>query len=258
MCIVRGALGVQTNDIGSVTASQNGFVEGTAVSCDGESGGPLWIWNGSTAQAVGIVTGPGTSDLQLTSSDVTTIQGLEAIPILTLANSSLRVTAGGSVAMGINVVPVDSDDTVSVTISGLPGFETITAGDGHLVAKHGGSYTFTAADVSSGLTLNSSFRGKGHPVNALTVTATNSTAGESATSSPQFITVTDPPATATPPNAAQSFAAQLSQSVLNLGQSMASFGAARSSSADSFATTLSASVQSMDQILATPHMHAAV
>ena len=33
------------------------------------------------------------------------------------------------------------------------------------------------------------------PVNDLSVTATNSTAGESATSLPQIITVTDPPAT---------------------------------------------------------------
>jgi len=52
--------------------------------------------------------------------------------------------------------------------------------------------------------------------------------------------------------------AQLNQSVLNLAQSIASFGAARSTSADSFATTLSASAQSMDPILAMPHLHAAV
>lgn len=79
------------------------------------------------------------------------------------------------------------------------GFETITADDGQPpVKKIGANYTFAAADVNNGLTLHSSFRGTGHPVNALTVTATNSTVGESATSSPQTITVTDPPAP-TPP-----------------------------------------------------------
>jgi len=42
--------------------------------------------------------------------------------------------------------------------------------------------------------LISSYNGSGHPTNALTVSATNSTAGEAATSASYTINVTDPPA----------------------------------------------------------------
>jgi hypothetical protein len=104
--------------------------------------------------------------------------------------------------MGISVTPVDSDDAVFVGITGVPSFETITAGDGHLVPKlPGGSYIFTAADVNTagGLTLHSSYRGTGHPVNKLIVAAANTTAGElAATIPPKTIRVTDPPVTITP------------------------------------------------------------
>jgi probable HAF family extracellular repeat protein len=123
------------------------------------------------------------------------------------APSSLTVPAGGSTPMGITVSPTDSDDTVSVTISGVPLFESITAPSGDTVTSqlvHGGgkgdTLTFTiSAPVGqsiSGLTLNSSFAGKGHPVNTFTVTASNSTSGETGTSAAQTITVTDPPASA--------------------------------------------------------------
>ena len=94
-------------------------------------------------------------------------------PKLTIANTSLTVPAGGSVPLAIQVAAL-------VTISGLPrGFETITANNGHLpITQDGSSYTFAAADVNYGLALSSSYKGNGHPVNTLTVTATNTTAGE--------------------------------------------------------------------------------
>ena len=78
-------------------------------------------------------------------------------PTLTIANHWLAVTASGTISLPISVQPNDTDDTVSVKISGVPNYETITAGDGHIVSKKDGSYTFTAADILSGLTLNSSF-----------------------------------------------------------------------------------------------------
>ena len=84
-------------------------------------------------------------------------------PKLTITDHSLSVAASGSVLLPISVTANDADDTVSVKISGLPSFETITAGDGHAVAKMGDSYTFTLADVQSGLTLHSSFDRKDHP-----------------------------------------------------------------------------------------------
>jgi hypothetical protein len=55
------------------------------------------------------------------------------------------------------------------------------------------TWTFTAADVSSGLTLHWDTR----PTATLTVTAINSTPGEAASSTPHTIVVTDPPAIAT-------------------------------------------------------------
>ena len=113
---------------------------------------------------------------------------------------NLTVTPGGSIALGINAAPVDSDDSVSVKISGVPKFEQITAPSGDVVTstKNGPTYTYTisapAGQAVGGLTLISNYTGPGHPTNALTVSATNSTAGEAATSVSHTINVTDPPA----------------------------------------------------------------
>jgi V8-like Glu-specific endopeptidase len=194
----------QSNDIGTVTPTlvPGAFVEGTVTSYKGDSGGPLWVYNGSTAQAVGIVSGALSlsgaldSDVQLTAADWQQIQNWENVPILQLP-SSLSVTPGQPAQMGIVVTPADSDDTVSVTISGVPKFETVTAGPGENVTHKGSSYTVRATipGVSiSDLTLSSSFKGNGAPVNDLSITATNVTNGETATSSSQIIAVTDPPA----------------------------------------------------------------
>ena len=113
---------------------------------------------------------------------------------------NLTVTPGGSIALGINAAPVDSDDNVSVKISGVPKFEQITAPSGDVVTstKNGPTYTYTISaptgQAVGGLTLISNYTGPGHPTNALTVSATNSTAGEAATSVSHTINVTDPPA----------------------------------------------------------------
>jgi hypothetical protein len=113
--------------------------------------------------------------------------------VLSIAHHSVSVPAGGTVALPIRIAEFDSDDTVSVTISGLASYETVTDKFDDTVFS-GSSITLSAAEVNSGLTLHSSFSGSGHPVNTLTVTATNTTAGESATTPPQTIRVTDPPA----------------------------------------------------------------
>ena len=125
-------------------------------------------------------------------------------PILTIANSALNVNAGGSVALGITATPVDPDDRVSVKISGLPSYETITAPSGDTVSRQFNllslSYTYTITESASaagtplaGLTLTSRYTGTGHPVANLTVTASNITSGETASSASQALKVTDPP-----------------------------------------------------------------
>jgi hypothetical protein len=126
-------------------------------------------------------------------------------PALTISNTSLTVAAGGSVALGITATPVDVDDRLRVQISGLPSYEVITAPSGDNVSRArqaNGTYTWTITEASSaagtpltGLTLTSQYTGTGHPVATLTVTASNITSGETATSASTTLSVTDPPAT---------------------------------------------------------------
>jgi autotransporter passenger strand-loop-strand repeat protein len=134
--------------------------------------------------------GSGTS-----ANSAATAPVVDPAPTLTIGNLSLFVAAGGSVPLPVSVASFDSDDKVSVTIAGLPAFETITdALDKKTFA--GASVTLTAAEVNSGLTLHSTYGGSGQPIDTLTLTAAN-TAGESSTSAAQTITVTDPPSTQT-------------------------------------------------------------
>src|SRR6266404_3267906 len=128
-------------------------------------------------------------------------------PTLTITNAPLNVTAGGSVPLGITASPVDSDDTISVKISGVPTYETVTAPGGDTVTSSlqaDGTKTWTVTESASttgapltALTLSSSYTGSDHPVATFTVTASNTTPGETATSAAQTITVTDPPAITT-------------------------------------------------------------
>ncbi|WP_296711718.1 hypothetical protein [Rhodoblastus sp.] len=125
------------------------------------------------------------------------------------APNKLSVSPNQPASMGITASPVDSDDMLSVKISGVPLFESITAPAGDTVTRQlvhgrgkGDTLTFTitagtAGQAISDLVLNSTFPGKGHPVNTFTVTASNSATGETGTSAAQIITVTDPPASAT-------------------------------------------------------------
>jgi autotransporter-associated beta strand protein/probable HAF family extracellular repeat protein len=122
-------------------------------------------------------------------------------PALTVP-SSLSVSPGGSIPMGITATPVDSDDTVSITINGVPNYETITAGPGEIVSQNRKSSTYTIVSTTPGasitdLTLTSSYKGKKSVGSTFTVTASNTTGGETATSLSKPVTVTDPPILAT-------------------------------------------------------------
>jgi hypothetical protein len=123
-------------------------------------------------------------------------------PALMISKSALTVAAGGSIPLGITATSVDSDDRLSVTISGVPSYETITAPSGDTVSKvhSNGTYTWTITENSSatgqtisGLALKSNYKGTGHPTATLTITASNVTSGETATSAAETILVTDPP-----------------------------------------------------------------
>ncbi len=134
----------------------------------------------------------GATTISNASSATTAVKA--AAPVLTIANNSLSVTAGGHVPLGVSVRVPETGDTVKVKIAGLPSYETITdALDGKTF--RGSSVTLTAAQVDSGLTLKSSYTGTGHPVATLTLTATNGASSAAlTTTAAQTLTVTDPPA----------------------------------------------------------------
>jgi hypothetical protein len=139
--------------------------------------------------------GSGTSANSAATAAVT-----DAPPTLTISNHAITVAAGGSVALPITEATSDTDDTLTLSIAGLTSYETITDKHDSTVFS-GSSVTLTSAEVSSGLTLHSSYTGTGHPVNTLTVTANNTTSGEAVSSASQTITVTDPPPSSPVPTA---------------------------------------------------------
>jgi beta-glucanase (GH16 family) len=118
-------------------------------------------------------------------------------PTLNVSSPSLDVAAGGSARLGVSVGAVDSDDALSVSISGVPRYESITAaGATAVVSGHGSTYTFNAlpaSDWNNGLVLHSTYTGTRHPTAVLTVAASNATTGETSTAASRTITVTDPP-----------------------------------------------------------------
>jgi hypothetical protein len=117
-------------------------------------------------------------------------------PVLTVADPTLSVSPGGTVSLGIGVSVPHAGDNVTVNIAGLPRYETITDNLDHKTFS-GSSITLTAAQVNSGLTLASNYKGHGHPTATLTATATDNT-GTPVTSAAQSIVVNDPPATTAP------------------------------------------------------------
>jgi hypothetical protein len=103
----------------------------------------------------------------------------------------------------MSVTPANPGDKATVTISGLTAYETITDALDHITFS-GNNHTLSAAEVNSGLTLNSTYTGSGRPVNTLTITAAVTTAVGTANSAAKTVSVTDPPvttiATAAQPN----------------------------------------------------------
>jgi YVTN family beta-propeller protein len=196
----------------------------------------------------------GGNNLDLTSlSAVPTYSGpavdqdkVAEVPSLT-TSGNVTVSAGGSKPLGITVMPNDSDDTVSVKISNVPSFETITAPSGDVITRNGNTYTITAptGQAINNLMVHSSYNGKGHPQNTFNITATNLTVGETATAA-SSIKVTDPPPTTpgvTPPS--------LERVVALFNQFMAA--GLPGQNGISVTTPLSQIVANEQQFLAQPH-----
>ena len=95
---------------------------------------------------------------------------------------------GTAIPLTITATPVDGDDVLSITISGVPLDATLSAGTNN----GGGSWTLTAPQLS-GLKINA-----GETAATLHVTATNTTTGEVASSATSDIAVTVNPLAETP------------------------------------------------------------
>jgi hypothetical protein len=171
-----------------------------------------WSVNVTSAQATALADGSYTvianvsdkaGNLALTATRILTVDEdkLAEVPTLTISNTSPTVPAGGSVALEITATPVDSDDKLSVKISGVPSYESITAPAGDAVTSSlqlDGTYTWAITEGTpgtplTGLTLASHYTGTGHPTATLSVMANNTTSGEAAASVSQSMTVVDPP-----------------------------------------------------------------
>jgi beta-glucanase (GH16 family) len=127
-----------------------------------------------------------------TTAPPTTSPGIPSVyrPVLTVDDNSLSVNRNGTVDLGLNVRTPDPNDAVTVNIQGLSRYTTITNNLDDQVFR-GDNVTLSAAQVESGLTLHSAYRGWGQPVTSLsaTATATDPLTGASATSATQTLTV---------------------------------------------------------------------
>jgi autotransporter passenger strand-loop-strand repeat protein len=157
----------QFSDIGSVTAVNGVLAEQTVVSYPGMSEGPLWIYDGSTAYAVGIVsegysipTNAG-DDVQLTPADYQLIQTWEnTFPPQVLASactvtfgqsvSNVTVVNGGDLILAggtANDTTVSSGGTLDVLSGGIADPTTIYSGGLEVVSAGG---TDSGAQISGG------------------------------------------------------------------------------------------------------------
>ena len=117
---------------------------------------------------------------------------------LAIADSTLHVSAGGgTVDLGIKESAPSSATAASITITGLPRYETITDGLGDTFSGGRHGIKISEAQVNSGLTLTSNYQGTSDPTATLQITANDTVAGVASHSAAQTLTVIDPPATST-------------------------------------------------------------
>jgi hypothetical protein len=151
----------------------------------------------STAPTTPIASTAPTTPIASTAPTAPITSTSSTLPTLTIAASTLHVSAGGgTVDLGITETAPSSASSASITITGLPSYETITDGFGDTFSgsgRHG--ITITEAQVNSGLTLTSNYQGTQNPVATLQITANDTVAGVTSHSATQSLIVIDPPAT---------------------------------------------------------------
>jgi hypothetical protein len=183
---IKDASGLAANLSGAATTFTGLQIDPTPVSTPPVTTPPGTGSSGGATPPTG--TGSGTTVGTGASGGATP----PTVPVVSVTDHSLSVSRGQGVSLGVGVSVPNAGDKVTVNITGLPQYETITDNLDHKTFR-GSSITLTAAEVNSGLTLTTNYRGHGDPSATLTVTATDK-AGTPVTSAPQTITVKDPPA----------------------------------------------------------------
>lgn len=140
---------VQNSEL--ITVAAVAVPSGTAVfqeqalgHISGESGSPLWIYNGLAAQAVGIASGPGSFDVRFTSTDLSAIQSFMSLPAINAGKVIHGYISGGTVFLDDNINGQLDPSEASTTTDATGGF-TVPNSVSPLVA-------FGGTDTSTGLT----------------------------------------------------------------------------------------------------------
>jgi hypothetical protein len=121
-----------------------------------------------------------------------TVAPVAETPTLTIASHTVSIAEETGTALGISVTAHDGDDVLSITIGNVPNDATLTYLDAekniHTLTPIGGVYTLTV-DQLNGLTLNA---GEQTGPVTLSVSATNTTTGETASVNDTISLTVDP------------------------------------------------------------------
>src|SRR5229473_2264058 len=183
---------------GNLSVTISGLPSDASLS---DSSGPLTVTNGSITltpvQLAGLTLQAGESSAMLTVTATNTTTGdsvsqtialtvnpVAEAPSLAGTATSITVNEGATIALPIAMTPKDGDDTVAITVTGVPTDTILSAGTNN----GGGNWSLTAAQLA-GLQITA-----GEDTTAtLTVTATNSEGLGAATSQTISLTVSPVP-----------------------------------------------------------------
>jgi hypothetical protein len=213
---VPGPLTVNEGNPIPVVITATPFAQGATVSVTisgipsdatlSDTGGPLPVVNGSVtltpSQLAGLTlhageTG-GTLSVSATegSSTASNTIGLTVTPVAEAPGlsvpASILVNEDSGTSLPIAVTPVDGDDTLSLTITGIPSDVTLSNSNGDMLTIQNGSIAFNQAQLSAGV-LNGLTLHAGELSGTLSVTAGDSEGNSTASSPTKTITLTVTP-----------------------------------------------------------------
>ncbi len=192
---------VDTADAGSTVTVLDGT---TKIGSATVGAGGAWSANVTLAnQGANVLTATDTNVAGTGTSNAITDtlnSASTAAPTVPIEYSTLYVSPGGTIGLGISEQAPQNATATTVTITGLPSYETLSdASDGKTYS--GNSITLSETQVNSGVWLTSHYQGTGLPKATLTITGSDTIGGVTSVSAPETITVVDPPASKSTPGA---------------------------------------------------------